>query len=298
MLMSALEDDETQRKGVVCVVYNIEPRSALANDPRIYLNVYQLLPNLPFKMMGAHYCVQDAHLRLFMSSIRVAMSREVRLRSRVHHGSHEECLYTLMTFGVPRKCFPISHSGELLVEKHNEFVTMRRHQEELEANRMMVAANNNNKNNNATRNTLEIIVIPKNVDVLLGRGRPFQEHAGNVKCNYIVVSTMDEYEEASRNDKTTIARNVINRIKGYGGRFLKLLDGVWTEVDDTEALRKISHSFRTHRQLIKTQQQEQEKEKQQEQQQQNSTGGDDNDNNSNDNNKLDTGMDHKRHREE
>ena len=286
ILMSALEDEETQKKGVVCVVYNVEPRSTLANDPRIYLNVYQLLPRIPFRMMGAHYCVQDAHLRLFMSSIRVAMSREVRLRSRVHHGSHEECLYTLMTFGVPRKCFPISHSGELLVEKHNEFVTMRRLQEEQEANFMMMMAASNN---NATRNTLEIIVIPKNVDVLLGRGRPFQEHAGNVKCNFVVVSTMEEYEEASRNDKTTIARNVINRIKGYGGRFLKLIDGVWAEVDDTEALRKVSHSFRTHRQLLKVQQQEQEK-----QQQETKSGGDD----GNDNKMCASTKDHKRHRED
>jgi len=244
--MSALEDEETQRRGIVCVVYNVEPRSPLSNDPRIYLNVYQLLPKLPIRMMGAHYCVQDAHLRLFMSSIRIAMSREVRLRSRVHHGSHQECIYTLMTFGVPRKCFPISPSGDLLVDKHGEFLAMRRRQEAAWA-----ARNHTSHHAHLHEN---IIVVPRNDDVLLGRGRPFQEHAGNMRCNYVVLSTMEKYEEASRNDKTTIARNVINKIKGYGGRFLKQHEGVWEEVDDSEALRKISHSFRTHRQLLKAHQ--------------------------------------------
>jgi hypothetical protein len=89
---------------------------------------------------------------------------------------------------------------------------------------------------------------------LLGRGRPFQEHAGNLKCNYVVVAAMEKYEEASRNDKTNIAKDVIATIKAYGERFLKQSDGVWQVVDDAEALQKISHSFRTHHQLLKAQQ--------------------------------------------
>jgi hypothetical protein len=246
ILMTALLDEETQRRGIVCVVFNVEPRSPLANDPRIYLNVYKLLPTLPMRMMGAHYCVQDSHLRLFMSSIRVAMSREVRLRSRVHHGSHQECVYALLTFGVPRRCFPISNSGELLVEKHMEFIEMRRQQE----------ADTSNALNQSSSGTIspirKVIIVPRNYDVLLGRGRPYQEHTGNLRCNDVVVNAMEDYERASRTDKTTIARHVIEKIKGYGGRFLKQNHGVWEEVDDAEALRKISHSFRTHRQLLKT----------------------------------------------
>ncbi|KAL3924666.1 MAG: hypothetical protein SGILL_000903 [Bacillariaceae sp.] len=269
LLMCAVEDEETQKKGIVSVVYNVEPRTPVANDTRIYLNVYQLLPTLPIRMMGAHYCVQDSDLRRFMSSIRVAMSREVRLRSRVHHGSHQECIYTLMTFGVPRKCFPISDTGELLVEKHVEFLAMRRKQEAA-ASAMMHAiedmnaagrgVGNSNSSNHLSvplqqqQHLIKRIIVPTNVDVLLGRGRPFQEHAGNMRCNFVVVAAMEEYEQVSRNDKTGVSRNVISKIKGYGGRFLKQNDGVWEEVDDAEALKKISHSFRTHRQLLKTHQ--------------------------------------------
>jgi hypothetical protein len=245
ILMAALEDEETQKRGLVCVVYNVEPKSPLANDPRIYLNVYQLLPKLPIRMMGAHYCVQDSNLRNFMSSIRIAMSREIRLRSRVHHGSHEECIYALLTFGIPRKCFPISTSGELLIEKHGEFLAMQQKRETLAAL--------------VHRNTTDFdfshqpsrIIVPKNLDVLLGRGRPFHEHTGNMRCNFEVMAAMEEYERVSRNDKTGIARSVIARIKDCGGRFLKRNEGIWEEVDDSEALKKISHSFRTLRQLSK-----------------------------------------------
>lgn len=249
ILMSALDDEETQKRGVVCIVYNVEPKSHLANDPRIYLNVYQLLPKLPIRMMGAHYCVQDSHLRLFMSSIRVAMSREVRLRSRVHHGSHEECIYTLLTFGIPRKCFPISNSGELLMEKHAEFLAMRRKHEEHSG-----LTHGHDCDGVSLSHQPRHIILPKNIDVLLGRGRPFQEHTGNMRCNFVVMAAMEEYERVSRNDKTGIARDVIAKIKAYGGRFLKQNEGVWEEVDDSEALRKISHSFRTHRQLLRAQQ--------------------------------------------
>jgi hypothetical protein len=261
VLMCAVEDEETQKKGIVSVVYNVEPKSPLANDPRIYLNVYQLLPALPIRMMGAHYCVQDSGLRRFMSSIRVAMSRELRLRSRVHHGSHQECTYTLMTFGVPRKCFPISSTGELLVEKHMEFLAMRRKQEMAAAAAATVMKSSIYGDKyflslplQQQQQRLKRIIVPTNVDVLLGRGRPFQEHAGNLRCNFVVMAAMEEYEKVSRNDKTGIARNVIGKIESYGGRFLKQTDGVWEEVDDTETLRKISHSFRTHRQLLKAQQ--------------------------------------------
>jgi hypothetical protein len=255
ILMAAVDDEETQKRGVVCVVYNVEPKSSLANDPRIYLNVYQLLPTLPIRMMGAHYCVQDANLRQFMSSIRVAMSREVRLRSRVHHGSHEECIYALMTFGIPRKSFPISNSGELLIEKHAEFLAMRRKQEATQTTITVTAGGIQ-----IPQRPQQAIVVPKNADVLLGRGRPFQEHTGNMRCNFVVMAAMEEYERVSRNDKTGIARDVIAKIKDYGGRFLKQNDGVWEEVDDSEALRKISHSFRTHRQLLKVHQSSEDKE--------------------------------------
>jgi hypothetical protein len=251
ILMSALEDEETQKKGIVCVVYNVEPRSKLAKDPRIYLNVYKLLPSIPMKMMGAHYCVQDAHLRQFMSSIRVAMSREVRLRSRVHHGSHQECMYALLTFGLPRRGFPILvANGELSTDKHREFLKMRlRHEDSMRSRATRISGNNGRSERG--ENVPLVIVVPTNGDVLFGRGRPQQQNPGNVRCNYFVVANLEEYENASRNGKTIIARKVMEMIKSNGGRFLKQNDGVWECVDDTEALRKISHSFRTHRQLVK-----------------------------------------------
>ncbi|KAG7368545.1 hypothetical protein IV203_031288 [Nitzschia inconspicua] len=207
ILMSAMEDEETQKRGIVYVVYNVEPKSPLANDPRIYLNVYQLLPQIPVLMMGAHYCVQDSYLRQFMSSIRVAMSREVRLRSRVHYGSHEECIYALLTFGIPTKSIPISNSGELLVEKHGEFLAMRLKQE----TQISIADFNGDSISN-DRSPPVRIVVPKNADVLLGRGRPFQEHPGNMRCNFEVLAAMEEYERVSRKEKTVIARNVIAKI--------------------------------------------------------------------------------------
>lgn len=124
-------------------------------------------------------------------------------------------------------------------------------------------------------------------DVLLGRGRPANEYPGNMFYRQVVVSLVDTYENANRQQKTALAKSIVEKIKGRGGRFVRFLSSapvtcqdidimlrneneeddeskhgkvdlsfaaggsftstMWREIDDTAARAKVAAAFRTIR---------------------------------------------------
>ena len=91
-------------------------------------------------------------------------------------------------------------------------------------------------------------------DVLLGRGRPLQKHAGNLKLRQLISNRMEEYERSKYHEKTEITETIVTRICQDGGRFLKQADHnktLWEEVDDEPARLKVSYTFRTMRKMNK-----------------------------------------------
>ncbi len=91
------------------------------------------------------------------------------------------------------------------------------------------------------------MVIQSN-DVLFGRGKTVVEHPGNIRFRTIVGMQMDEYEAASRLEKTCITEKIVQAIKESDGRFLKRDDGgEWEEVDLETARKKVGHAFRNRR---------------------------------------------------
>jgi hypothetical protein len=94
----------------------------------------------------------------------------------------------------------------------------------------------------------EKILFPLKYDVLLGRGRPYQEFPGNVKMADIIDSYREAYQGGKKVDKTALSNKVLQIVKKSNGRFLKKSDSneaVWIEVSDNLARDKVSHGFRT-----------------------------------------------------
>lgn len=88
---------------------------------------------------------------------------------------------------------------------------------------------------------------PTQYDVLFGRGKPFQDHPGNLRLHSIVNTYKPNYAKARRHEKTVIAEDVVKLIQNDGkhiGRFLKQVDGKWVIVSDVEARAKVSHALR------------------------------------------------------
>jgi len=83
-------------------------------------------------------------------------------------------------------------------------------------------------------------------DVLCGRGGATNNHVGNKRFRKIVAEYQHEYLEARKKEKAVIARSIVARIKGDGGRFLKRDggSGMWIQVTDKKATEKTSQALR------------------------------------------------------
>jgi len=93
------------------------------------------------------------------------------------------------------------------------------------------------------------ILQPTQFDVLFGRGKPYQGHAGNIRLHKVVDLYKTRYSKARRHEKTEIAEEIVQFVKNGGakaGRFLKRLEGEesWVEVSDSIARDKVSHALR------------------------------------------------------
>jgi hypothetical protein len=69
-------------------------------------------------------------------------------------------------------------------------------------------------------NRTQIVCFPTPVDVLLGRGKPFQSHPGNQRMLRFVEDSREMYLQAERNGKHMIIEEVMGNIRESGGRFL------------------------------------------------------------------------------
>jgi hypothetical protein len=114
--------------------------------------------------------------------------------------------------------------------------------------------NNNNTKNSADQqpsssSDTTLIEAPGPNDILLGRGRPYQEYEGNQILATFIDQYREEYQESDRFGKTCISKMVLQMVKKQkGARFLQRALGdshLWIEVSDAVAREKISHSFRT-----------------------------------------------------
>jgi len=99
--------------------------------------------------------------------------------------------------------------------------------------------------------SMEPVLVPGELDILLGRGRGAQNHKGNIHYRQVVETFRSRYEEIpQKGAKTQLIREVVAVIYDNGGRFLKQ-DGFgrWIPVDPEVARDKVSHSFRNQKRL-------------------------------------------------
>lgn len=139
-----------------------------------------------------------------------------------------ECIYNLMTFGIPAENLPINAAGDRRPEAHQDFCKKL-------------------KKFPTLQDGVKRIVIPSTYDVLLGRGKPLQKHPGNLRYHHIVDGYQGEYEKMQKLAKTNLSKMFVQQFKDSGHRFMKQDEGGWVEVDDEAARYKVSHTFRNHR---------------------------------------------------
>ena len=238
-----------------------------------------------------HLCFIDCPSG-FLWPTRWPLDPKTRVRTRMFEGSHFECMYHLMTFGIPTKDFPVTDDGmQMKKQNHRRWIESMKQLEETKGNNerqeekaaMMVSSvttrigrNNNHRiptphvdslspsklpssmlsdggcrTNDAAheeRQWSQVVILPTRNDILFGRGKPIQEHPGNIRLLVMLESILDRYESLKRKEKSKLPQEVILKVKSMGGRFLRRQDdGTWEEVDDDTAREKVSHTFRSIR---------------------------------------------------
>ncbi|CAJ1965311.1 unnamed protein product [Cylindrotheca closterium] len=230
LIMTAVEDGETQQRGVTSLSYS-DWKFDLKKFDLGTLNVGAVLEKcLPVKTCSHHVCFSQPEFRFIVNTAVYFMHGAARARIKLHWGTHMEVLYELMAFGIPVDSVPVSTEGELKRKNHLDFLKMRQRQES------MVGAPR--------------IVIPTHKDVLFGRGKPFREHQGNIILYEMIDSKLEYYESASTKQKTAAITEMVDAVNSSGGRFLKQdVAGCWMAVDPKMAKEKVSNTFRTRRRI-------------------------------------------------
>lgn len=86
--MVALEDAETQRKGFVSIIYNVNTGEAnFKEDVEIVTQGARSLGSLPWKLAAIHYCYDNRNLLSAVSLAQKLVGKEGRLRFRTHFGT-------------------------------------------------------------------------------------------------------------------------------------------------------------------------------------------------------------------
>lgn len=152
--------------------------------------------------------------------------------------------YALMSYGIPASLLPLDEAGHLIFQTFEKSLMNRRLLETQIKERV------------ASSNYIE---CPSQYDILLGRGKPYQDFPGNVRLHQLVELQRAAYDKMNKAGKTAAVLAIVHDIQELGGRFLKrATDGnqsdddqsaSWIEVDFVQAHRKVSNCFQTRKRL-------------------------------------------------
>jgi hypothetical protein len=156
-----------------------------------------------------------------------------------HAGSDLEMQYSLTTFGIPctfllQKDF--RDGADMKKQLHERYI-QRRRKIELAENEARIQEELSSG----------VIFYPQPVDVLMGRGRPYQEFPGNQRFGRLIDAHLDLYHKCSdRFGKTCLSMDIAKTVQEYGGRFIaRTKSGTWKVIDDVVAREKTAIGFRS-----------------------------------------------------
>jgi len=284
--MTQADDEDSQKKGIVGVLYNFSLMGERMDYGKILQSV-RLRNCLPIRFVAMHYCFNHPSFVDFINCERSAFDEHTRARCRAHQVSATDFHSELVSFGIASRSIPASLIGGLKSKSHQEWIHMRRKVEGKQklscvslpttvvaAGHPRTAAMQSKMNvvesasfatsSKSQPNLIENIDTPSDSekspparkiysspspgDVLFGRGK-VKEHPGNVRLHQLIEKRRSRYEVAEKWEKTVIAEEIVAIIKECSGRFLRPTvngDG-WVEVDKEIAREKVSHTFRSRR---------------------------------------------------
>jgi hypothetical protein len=254
--MAVSEDEDTQKKGVVIILFQNDPSTQIFSRAAERGMFHRLCDTMPLRVSAVHICLpndESEKCQRLKSNAMDTFGNEARKRLRFHYGSPTKLHCELETFGISAHMIPInSNTGSLKTQNFTKWINMRMTREEQmsrAANAAAVASGGRIDVATAEQHYIfPWIECPTQQDVLLGRGRPIMNHKGNVTMRELVGLNLNRFNVTNhKHERTSIIEEVVQAIKSAGGRFLREdhnMNGFWIEVDDRTARQKVGIYFR------------------------------------------------------
>mmetsp|Transcript_10674 Transcript_10674/g.25291 ORF Transcript_10674/g.25291 Transcript_10674/m.25291 type:complete len:490 (+) Transcript_10674:246-1715(+) len=229
LLWVAGEDLETQRKGIVVVIWPVSDVAIkhLKNKDSLIQTQKEQLKGTPVRTCSYHFCVPDNPLFQVLRMI-FTMSLEKRKRSRLkfHIGHPTELQYLVKGYGIPVDHIPLTETGNVKTQNLRVWMKLRTSVE--------------GDKDPATK----IIECPGSNDVLFRPSKLIKRHPGNVKFQ----SLIESYHEIGMG-VTAASKEIVVTIIQDDGRILAWdKRGWWTVVTDpTQMQFKVSVSLRDYK---------------------------------------------------
>jgi hypothetical protein len=86
ILMSAMEDEESERKGLAVLIYNVGEFIPGKTDPKTLYQGCLIQAAVPLRTCSLHHCFNDSAFRFIINITMHFFTEEARARAKVHHG--------------------------------------------------------------------------------------------------------------------------------------------------------------------------------------------------------------------
>ena len=225
----------------------------------------RVLASMPVRLNALHVCFDDPRIRTLFTLLTSVIEGKLLCRLQSHFGTDLECMYSMLSFGIPPGTLPIDGDGSVITRDHEEWMRQAEAlcpQVENRANRSLDFMAEDLDENLLFDNfellddlSDEFTAIandsPSPGDVLMGRGKHGKNWPGNLKLKKVVELRWDAYRGSNREGKVRISQAIYEEFVASGSRFLvpkkdPQLEG-WVDMPRKEVCVRISHLFRNLR---------------------------------------------------
>lgn len=131
MFNKVAQNPENQKLGIINLVYNNGGFPEGGMDYEKSRRFGKILKCMPLRVDGMFVCLDEAPWLAVVEAFSMMVHKFLRIRLRALPGSHTECMYQLMSIGVPYDALPVHQTSELRLEYHRQWLE-EQYQQEME----------------------------------------------------------------------------------------------------------------------------------------------------------------------
>ncbi|KAG7373943.1 hypothetical protein IV203_013038 [Nitzschia inconspicua] len=240
MFSAASDDIETQRRGIVFVIWPGPTNDLQLSfpDPKENATGAKIFASAPIRICAMHFCLRDGPVARFIRAcLTLMVGKDNWSRIRFDAGEGTEILYKLMGYGIPVDLLPLTDSGNVKTKQLMQWIKIRKAIEvDIE------------KFGSTTINE-----CPFKHDVIIRFGKAYTDHPGTIMFRSILERHYEEhYMATSKESKVAVTWKIVEEVQKKGGRFLVWDNrGWWVQINDRAVIRaKVAVSMKDHTKRI------------------------------------------------